>query len=84
MKLPTGHNLRDLQNLTDEQVQHEYDLCYEILHGVYIDGALIIEGMLHQDPAVVGNEEEFKIAVRVWQIRLDRATDELMERSLLS
>jgi len=85
MKLITGENIyRDLTVLSDECVQHEYDLCYEILHGVYIEGELLIKGMLFQDENFNGNPELFKIALNIWLRRFEVAKMELLERMILS
>lgn len=84
MILPTGENLhKSLASLTDEQVQHEYDLCYEILHGVHVDGELLIEGMLHIDADQRISPEAFEAARKTWLRRLEVAKMELLERSIL-
>lgn len=84
MKLPTGENIhKELIHLSDEQVQHEYDLCYEILHGVYVDGEMLIEGMIYIDPDMHANSEQFVIALNTWTRRLEIAKTELLERTFL-
>lgn len=82
MMLPT-QTLRDLSDLTLDQVQHEYDLCYEILHGIYVDGELVIKGFLDPEPDYQGDEEQFKLALNHWKARLENAKAELIERHIL-
>lgn len=79
--LPRGSALEwDMTKLTQEQLQYEYDLAYEILHGIYIDGELIIEGMLNIEP----NGPMYDEALHVWKLRLSRAQEELVDRQILS
>lgn len=84
MMLPT-QTLRDLTNLSVAQLEHEYNLCYEILHGIYVDGELVIQGLLYEDEqSYQGSTEQFTLALNHWKARLEQATRELMERNLLS
>ena len=81
MKLPRGPTTDwDMTKLTDEQLKHEYDLAYEILNGVYIDGELIVKGMLFKE----SDSDMFPEALRVWKLRLERAKDKLIDRMILS
>lgn len=83
MKLPT-QEVNNLLALSNEQLQHEYDLSFEVLNGIYIDGQLVIKGMLFEDITGYPNQEQFLLALNHWKKRLERATDELMERAIFS
>ncbi len=78
-----GVAVRDMSKLTLEQVEYEYNLAYEILNGTYIDGQLIVPGMLNvQTPNVEQGMHDR--AVAVWKLRLQAAYSELVERQILS
>lgn len=80
-KLPYGGaTIKDLSKLPLEQVEHEYDLAFEILNGCYVDGELVIPGMLN----VESTGESHDAAVLVWKRRLEVAYNELVERQILS
>lgn len=88
MKLPTGENLfKNLHYLTDEQVEHEYNLCYEVINGVFIDGELIVEGLIHKDENTYPDRDAREGLIKakeVWVHRMEIAWKELLERHLLS
>lgn len=83
MKLPT-QEVNNLLALSNEQLQHEYDLSFEVLNGIYIDGQLVIKGMLFENIDEYPNRDQFLLALNHWKKRLERATDELMERAIFS
>ena len=81
----------DMTELTDAELQHEFDLSYEVLHDIHssfppYNGGVAIKGMLKKirdnDPDAQG--EVFLSAVVVWKKRLQNAEDELERRFLLS
>lgn len=72
-----------MTKLTDDQLKYEYDLCYEILHGVWVDGELLIKGLLYES-AYQGGAEQYQLALSVWKARFSRAEDEMIDRTLLS
>lgn len=83
-ELELGQNkMTKLEHVSLEEVEYEYNLCYETLNGVYVDGELVIEGLLHTKN-YQGNPDMLEEAIRVWKRRLDNASNELIARQLLS
>lgn len=86
-RLPSGGALDwDMTLLTDSQLEHEYHLAYESLHGHTYQGVVILKGL--RDPEYVPlfncSEEILNQAKQVWNLRFSRAEDELERRFLLS
>ncbi len=87
VNLPHGSALEwDITKLTDDQLEYERILAWEALYGSYVDGKLALDGLyksreieLARNSYVVGIDG----AINVWQKRLKRAEDEIVERSLL-
>lgn len=77
------HKFTKLEHVPLAEVEYEYNLCYEVLHGIYIDGELVIEGLLFTKK-YEGTPEMLEDAIRVWKLRLSHATNELIARQLLS
>jgi hypothetical protein len=74
----------DMSKLSNEQLKHEYKICYENLHGSYIANIEILRGLLMHNHASLGvQKEELDRARSIWQQRLKRAQDELFERQVL-
>ena len=80
-----------MTELSDAELQHEYDLSYEVLHDIHssyppYNGGVAIKGMLRQiaDDEPQTKVEPFVSAVKVWKQRLQNAVDELERRFLLS
>lgn len=90
-RLPTtGVFAKDIQLYTQEELEHEYRLSYEILHDVHCkyppwNGGVAIPGMLKEDPDKSRfGRETFLDALNTWKARLNRAETELERRYLLS
>lgn len=82
MRLPHGPVTKwNMELLSDEVLQHEYDLCYEVLNDIIIDGEVRIIGML-KNPDL--ENEMGRAAINVWKTRLMRAETEIERRFLLS
>lgn len=85
--LPSGPALSwDLGLFTQEQLELEYKIAYEALHGVDLTSkwGVKMEGLLNSKHLMdrVG-EEQYNEAVSVWKERLRRAETALAERALL-
>lgn len=81
----------DITAYSSEELEHEYELSYEILNDVHCsfppwNGGVAISGLLKQDPDKNGicSRETFLEALATWKARLKRAEDELERRYLLS
>lgn len=81
----------DMTSISDEQLQHEYDLAYEVLHDIHCprppwNGGVAIRGMLKEATEDNAHTRStiFRHALEVWKLRLKRAEDELERRYLLS
>lgn len=90
---PIGGNVTtaDLSDISDEQLEHELQLSYEILHDVHCtyppyNGGVAIKGMLKElaEDEPISRTDGFKRSLSVWQLRLRRAQEELERRFLLS
>ena len=83
MKLPHGPVTEwNMEMLSEEVLQHEYELAYEVLNDIIIDDQIVISGMLKKPLNDMSDLERH--AVGVWKKRLQRAEDELERRFLLS
>ena len=83
--MPSGSVLDwNMAALTIEQLDHEYELCHQVLYGfkstVYPGVGLI--GLLNEDPLYCNNPIRHE-AVRTWKLRFKRVKDELFERQVL-
>lgn len=76
----------DMKTLTFEQLEYERNLCKQVLYGTYLpEMNLRIAGLLEQTANQMRvNQKTYDDAVRVWQLRLQRAEDEIFERCLIS
>ena len=80
-----------MEDLSDEVLEHELALSYEVLHDIHCsmppyNGGVAIRGMLKElaDDTPKSRDPQYRSAVEVWKKRLQRAQDELERRYLLS
>lgn len=87
-RLPTGGALEwDMTQLTDAQLEHEYQLAYESMYGHTINGVVVIPGFRSPDfdpQDIYWVKDHYDEALAVWTLRLERAEQELERRYLLS
>jgi hypothetical protein len=90
-RLPTGGVLdEDLSSYSQEKLEHEFHLSYEVLHDIHCkyppwNGGVAIKGMLKENPDECKfGREQFLSSLAVWKLRLARAEEELERRYLLS
>lgn len=87
VRLPSGFCLTwDMTTLTDEQLEYEYHLAHESLHGHYINDAIALPGLLSKDLSDMDSELRTMMvgAIHVWKERYRRSMDEMERRFLLS
>lgn len=75
----------DITKYTNEELQHEWHLSYEVLNDIHYEGKVVIKGMLKEDlDQCCFGKEQFMFALSTWQQRFARAENELERRFLLS
>ena len=79
---------KDWSTATNQEVEHEYELCCQIIHGHTwcckdTGEKIVFKGLEDEGRGHNCNQETFENAVRAWKLRMTRIQDEVLRRQLL-